>query len=281
METAATDLTFDDGRCSGVVVQTPQGRTTIEADLVVACDGRHSALRERAGLPLREIGAPIDVLWMRLSKKPDDPEQTFGSIVAGGILVAIDRGDYFQCAFVIRKGGFQALQSQGLDSFRTAIGEVAPFLRNRVGEIRSWDDVKLLAVRIARLERWYRPGLLCIGDAAHPMSPIGGVGINLAIADAVAAANILGERLRHGAVDEKHLRALQHRRVVPTRITQWLQATIQERVLSRILNAREPIHAPQLLLALRYLPPLRAIPAYVVGMGVRPEHVRSGVRPRA
>ena len=274
MRTEATDLTFDSGRCTGVVAQAPSGSATIAADLVVACDGRHSVLRERAGLPIREIGAPIDVLWMRLSKDRAGPEQTFGNVVAGGILVAIDRGDYFQCAFVIRKGGFEALQARGLDAFHAAIAETAPFLRDRVGEIRSWDDVKLLTVRIDRLERWYRDGLLCIGDAAHAMSPVGGVGINLAIQDAVATANILTEPLRRNAVEERHLRAVQRRREFPTRVTQWMQATIQQQVLSRVLDARQPIRVPFLLQMFRYVPLLRAIPAYIVGVGVRPENVR-------
>jgi 2-polyprenyl-6-methoxyphenol hydroxylase-like FAD-dependent oxidoreductase len=252
MQHEAVDLLRESDRYAGVAVQTPSGRQEIAADVVIACDGRHSIVRSRAALPVREIGAPIDALWMRLSKKRGDPEQTFGNIVNGGILVAIDRRDYYQCAFVIRKGGIEELQRRGIEAFRAAVAEIAPFLEDRVGEIRSWDDVKLLTVRIDRLVRWFSNGLLCIGDAAHAMSPVGGVGINLAIQDAIACANILTRPLLARNVSEADLRAVQRRREFPARVTQRAQEIVQDRLLTRILNAREPIHAPGIVKAFRH-----------------------------
>jgi 2-polyprenyl-6-methoxyphenol hydroxylase-like FAD-dependent oxidoreductase len=226
-----------------------------------------------------DIGAPIDALWMRMSRKADDPGQTFGNIAAGGILVAIDRNDYYQCALVIRKGGFAQIQARGLPALREQIATLAPFLASRVNEIATWDDVKLLTVKVDRLRTWYRPGLLCIGDAAHAMSPVGGVGINLAIQDAVAAANLLADPLRNGSPGIEQLRAVQRRREFPTRVTQGIQVFIQERVLNRVLNAREKVRAPALIRALLAIPYVRRLLARVVGVGVRPERVL--VRERA
>jgi 2-polyprenyl-6-methoxyphenol hydroxylase-like FAD-dependent oxidoreductase len=273
METEATDLQRDGSRVTGVVAKNAEGTMTIDAGLVVACDGRHSTLRERAGLRVIDIGAPIDVLWMRLSRSPDDPGQTFGNIAAGGILVALDRNEYYQCALVIRKGGFEEVQARGLEALRDQIATLAPFLAPKVHEIQSWDDIKLLTVKVDRLERWYEPGLLCIGDAAHAMSPVGGVGINLAIQDAVATANILAGALLNGQPDENALRAVQNRREFPTRVTQAVQVQIQNRIMNRVLNARASIRAPRLLRALLSIPFVRRIPARIVGVGVRPEHV--------
>jgi 2-polyprenyl-6-methoxyphenol hydroxylase-like FAD-dependent oxidoreductase len=273
MQTEATDLLRNGDRVTGVVAKNAYGSLEIEADLVVACDGRSSTLRERAGMRVIDVGAPIDALWIRLSRNPDDPGQTFGNIVAGGILVAIERNDYYQCALVIRKGGFQDVQTRGLDALRGQIATIAPFLASRVHEIRSWDDVKLLTVRVDRLETWCQPGLLCIGDAAHAMSPVGGVGINLAIQDAVAAANILGGALMNGTPDVRALHAVQRRREFPTRATQAIQVFIQERILNRVLNASAPVRAPRIVRALLSIPYVRRMLARIVGVGVRPEHV--------
>jgi 2-polyprenyl-6-methoxyphenol hydroxylase-like FAD-dependent oxidoreductase len=232
-------------------------------------------VRARAGLQSVELGAPMDVLWLRLSKHPDDPHETFGYIRGGRIMALIDRGAYWQCAYVIPKGTFAELREHGLDEFRRQVSAIVPFLGERVSEIQSWDDVKLLTVRVDRLRRWYRPGLLCIGDAAHAMSPIGGVGINLAIQDAVATANILGDQLRHGTVTLRDLRAVQRRRERAARLTQGLQLFIQSRIIGRVLaDGRAPLlgRVPWLL---RALPFLRRVPARLVGLGFRPEHVRS------
>ncbi len=275
METEAIDLLRDGDRVSGVRVRTPQGEQEILAQLVVACDGRHSTLRECAQLRVIDIGAPIDALWLRLSKHASDPQQTFGNIVPGGILVAIDRRDYYQCAFVIRKGGFAELQARGIEAFRQDVATAAPFLGDRVGEIATWGDVKLLTVKIDRLQQWYLPGLLCIGDAAHAMSPVGGIGINLAVQDAVATANILIPPLRRGAATTADLRAVQRRREFPTKLTQWLQMEAQNRVLNQVLQTREPIRIPGIIRFLFGFAAIRRIPARIVGVGFRPEHVRT------
>ena len=265
-----------DGRVAGVRAQTPQGPIDIHAGLVVGADGRASTVRSLGRLPIKEIGAPIDVLWMRLSKHPGDAATAaLGNVRNGHVFVMLDRGDYWQCAYVIRKGGYDELRRAGLDAFRAEIVSVVPFLSDRVGEIRSWDDVKLLTVKIDRLRQWHRPGLLCIGDAAHAMSPVGGVGINLAIQDAVAAANILAEPLRRGAPSAADLQAVQRRRELPARVTQRAQVFIQERVLFRTLKSGAPAKLPLVARLLNTFPVLRRIPARLVGLGVRPEHVRT------
>jgi 2-polyprenyl-6-methoxyphenol hydroxylase-like FAD-dependent oxidoreductase len=275
MEAEVTDLIVEGGRVVGLRAQTQEGAIEVRADLVVGADGRHSIVRERAGLKVINLGAPIDVLWMRLSKSPGDPPQTGGRINYGRMLVTIDRGDYWQCAFVIRKGGFDAIRGRGLDALRDDIVKIAPFLQSRMGELHDWDDVKLLTVAVDRLERWWRPGLLCIGDCAHAMSPIGGVGINLAIQDAVAAANILAQPLRDGTLSEANLQAVQRRRTLPTRLTQGMQVAIQQRVLDPVIGSDKPIKAPWPLRLFNHLPWLARIPARLVGMGFRPEHVRT------
>jgi 2-polyprenyl-6-methoxyphenol hydroxylase-like FAD-dependent oxidoreductase len=277
-EAEVTDLVAEGGRIIGVQGHGPEGPFEVRADLVVGADGRHSVVRERAGLRVTNLGAPIDVLWMRLSKKPGDPGQTLGRINHGRMLVTLDRGDYWQCAFVIRKGGFDRVRERGLASFRDDIVRIAPFLGDRVAELDDWDDVKLLTVAVDRLERWWRPGLLCIGDCAHAMSPIGGVGINLAIQDAVAAANILARPLLNGSLTDRDLAAVQRRRNLPTRLTQGMQVAIQQRVLDPVIGSDRPISAPWPLRLFNRLPVLRRIPARLIGMGFRPEHVRS---PRA
>jgi 2-polyprenyl-6-methoxyphenol hydroxylase-like FAD-dependent oxidoreductase len=232
-------------------------------------------LRRAAGLTVVDRGAPIDVLWMRLSKHPHDPPQTAGRINYGRMLVTLDRGDYLQCAFVIKKGGFDELRRRGLDALRADIARLAPFLRDRVGELQDWEQIKLLTVMVDRLERWWRPGLLCIGDCAHAMSPMGGVGINLAIQDAVAAANILAGPLRDGTLSDKDLEAVQQRRTLPTRLTQAVQVFMQNRVIDPALSSDKPIAAPLPLRLFNHLPLLPRLPARLIGMGVRPEHVNT------
>jgi 2-polyprenyl-6-methoxyphenol hydroxylase-like FAD-dependent oxidoreductase len=271
-----TELIEDGGRIAGVRVKTATGPQEIRADLVVGADGRHSVVRERAGLQIDSFGAPIDVLWMRMSRRPEDPMQALGNIQGGHILVMLDRGDYWQCAFVIPKDGYEELKARGIEAFRADIAATAPDMRDRVAELHDWSDIKLLTVLVDRLRRWHRPGLLCIGDAAHAMSPIGGVGINLAIQDAVAAANILAGPLASGTCSDADLARVQQRRELPTRIVQRAQVMIQERVLGPALRGRGPQQFPWPLKLLRWFPMLRRIPARLVGIGVRPEHVRAG-----
>jgi 2-polyprenyl-6-methoxyphenol hydroxylase-like FAD-dependent oxidoreductase len=274
MQAEAVDLVQQDGRIAGVRVHTPEGELEVRANLIVAADGRHSVLRERAGLEVINLGAPMDVLWLRLSRKPSDPGQTFGRIDTGRILVLLNREDYWQIAFVIPKGAAAEVQQRGLSAFQEDIARLSPFLRDRVGELRDWNDVKLLTVAVDRLRSWSRPGLLCIGDAAHAMSPIGGVGINLAIQDAVATANLLWASLRSGSPTESELHSVQRRRTWPTKATQWLQVTIQNRVIKRVLGGTKPLSLPWILKLVRRWPPLQRIPARVIGLGFQPEHVQ-------
>jgi 2-polyprenyl-6-methoxyphenol hydroxylase-like FAD-dependent oxidoreductase len=276
MESEVVDLLYEGERIAGVKVRTTSGERALRSDLVVAADGRHSIVRERAKLERLDLGAPIDVLWLRLSKRQDDKAQVFGRIDSGHIFVMLDRGDYWQCAFVIRKGGYDELRQRGLPSFRDEIARLAPFVHERVEELASWDDIKLLTVAVDRLRRWYRPGLLCIGDAAHAMSPVGGVGINLAVQDAVAAANILVPPLRSGApIGTEPLARVQRRRELPTRLTQGLQLFVQDRVMTRVLASGGPLPVPFAIRLLQRWPILRRIPARLIGIGVRPEHVRT------
>jgi 2-polyprenyl-6-methoxyphenol hydroxylase-like FAD-dependent oxidoreductase len=222
MNAEATDLLEDGGgRMVGVRAKTPDGALTIRANLVVGCDGRHSTVREKGGLKSDDYGAPMDVLWFRVSRKASDSTDTFGHIEAGRLMVMLDRGDYWQCAYVIPKGGIERVKAEGLETFRKRVVDMSPFLGDRVGELMSWDDVKLLSVTVDRLRKWWRPGLICIGDAAHAMSPIGGVGINLAVQDAVAVANRLADPLLRGAVRDEDLQAIEERRTLPVRFTQW------------------------------------------------------------
>jgi 2-polyprenyl-6-methoxyphenol hydroxylase-like FAD-dependent oxidoreductase len=275
MRAEVTGLVEEGGRVVGVTAATPQGPLEVHADLVVGADGRHSTVRQRAGLQVQDVGAPIDVLWLRLSRRPGDPSQPLGRFDRGRVFVMIDRGDYWQCGYVIAKGGIDAVRQRGLETFREDVAQVAPFLRDRVGDLRDWDDVKLLTVVVDHLRVWYRPGLLCIGDAAHAMSPVGGVGINLAIQDAVAAANALAGPLREGRVRTDDLRRVQRRRELPTRLTQWVQVLIQDRVITRVLGSRRALSLPWPLRLLRRFPVLRRIPARLIGMGFRPEHVKT------
>jgi 2-polyprenyl-6-methoxyphenol hydroxylase-like FAD-dependent oxidoreductase len=276
MEAEATDLIFENGRVVGMSAKTPEGLIEVRADLVVGADGRHSIVREKAELEVMDLGAPIDVLWMRLVRQPDDPVQTLGRFRAGKILVTLDRGDYWQCAYVIPKGGFEAIQKRGLQAFREDIETVAPFLRGRTAEWKDWNEIKLLSVAVDRLRIWSRPGLLCIGDSAHAMSPIGGVGINLAIQDAVAASNILSQPLLDKARLDDRLEEVQKRREFPTRMTQGFQVFAHKRFIGPALSSKTPIqHLPLPLRLLRRFPVLRRIPARLLGLGFRPEHVRT------
>jgi 2-polyprenyl-6-methoxyphenol hydroxylase-like FAD-dependent oxidoreductase len=274
MEAEATDLIFEGERVIGVRAKTPGGELEVRADLVIGADGRGSTARECAGLEVMDLGAPIDVLWFRLSKHAGDPQQSFGHVGAGQFMVLLDRGDYWQCGYVIRKGSFTEKHRQPLETFQEEIARCAAFLRDRVEEIKNWDDVRLLTVKVDRLRRWYREGLLCIGDAAHAMSPVGGVGINLAIQDAVATANILGDKLREGSVELDDLRAVQHRRERPARLTQRAQIFMHEHFLERVFSADKQMPPPLPARLLDDLPLLRRIPARMIGIGFRPEHVR-------
>jgi 2-polyprenyl-6-methoxyphenol hydroxylase-like FAD-dependent oxidoreductase len=278
METEAADLIFDGGNVTGVRAKTPEGDFDIRAALVVGCDGRHSTVRQNAKLEVEDIGAPIDVLWFRLSRKTGDTEETGGHMEAGKMLVMLNRRDYWQCAYVIPKGGIETVKREGLAAFRDRVSELEPFLKDRVGELKSFDDIKLLTVAIDRLRQWHRPGLLCIGDAAHAMSPVGGVGVNLAVQDAVAAANILAEPLRAGAVTTVHLAAVQARRSFPMRVIQRMQVIVQNKLLSPALASRERPKPPFVMRLIQWFPVLRRIPARIVGLGVRPEHIQTPER---
>ena len=275
MQAEAEGLLMEGDSVVGLRAQSPEGLLEIRATLVVGADGRHSTVRSLAGLKSEDFGAPMDVLWLRLSKRPGDGSETLGRIEAGRVFVMLDRGDYWQCAFVIPKGGYDALRANGIEAFRKEIVALNPALSGRVSEIASWDDVKLLTVSVDRLKRWYRPGLLCIGDAAHAMSPIGGVGINLAIQDAVAAANILWEKLRQGRVAEAELAKVQTRRQWPTEMTQALQLLVQKRVISNVLSMTAQPRPPFVFTLFNRFPVLRRLPARLIGMGFRPEHVET------
>lgn len=281
MRTEATALVVDGSRVTGVRARGPEGERAIRADLVLCADGRHSAMRAEAGLHPVVFGAPMDVLWFSLSRRPDEDAVTAGHFGRGRILVTLDRGTHWQCAYVVPKGGDAAIRAGGLPAFRAAIGELVPFLADRTGEIVSWDAVKVLTVAVDRLERWYRPGLLCIGDAAHAMSPLGGVGINLAIQDAVAAANLLAGPLRAGTLTAFDLARVQGRRTRPVRLTQGLQRLIQDRVIARVLDASGALTPPLALRLLDAVPALQRLPARIVGLGFRPEHVAVPERAQA
>jgi 2-polyprenyl-6-methoxyphenol hydroxylase-like FAD-dependent oxidoreductase len=274
LRSEATQLVREAGRVVGVCVRSPTGVAERRAALVVAADGRNSALREQAGLPVRSYGAPIDVLWFRLARLAGSGSQTLGRVEPGRILVRIDRGEYWQCGYVIGKGDFAELQARGIEAFREDVRELAGAQASGAEQL-EWSALHLLTVRVDRLLRWHQPGLLCIGDAAHAMSPVGGVGINLAIQDAVAAANALVAPLRQRRLRESDLRRVQRRREWPTRVTQALQLAVQRRVLLAVLAGRAPLRLPLALRLLQRWPRLRGLPARLVGLGVRREHVRT------
>ncbi len=275
MSTEAVDLIEEGGRVVGVRAKKADGELTIRADLVVGCDGRHSTMRTKASLESDDYGSPMDVLWFRISRRENDDADTFGHVEAGRMLIMLDRGDYWQCAFVIPKGGIEAVKARGLEAFRASVVEMSPFLSDRIGELKSWDDIKLLTVTVDRLRQWWRPGLICIGDSAHAMSPIGGVGINMAVQDAVAAANRLAGPLKARAVRDEDLRAIEKRRTLPVRFTQWMQLIIQKRVITRVLASEQRPKPPLLFKLFGIFPALRRIPARLLGVGIRPEHIRT------
>jgi len=276
-----TDLVEQNGHIVGVRAKTPQGALEVQADLTVGADGRRSIVREKAGFAVIDRGTPIDVLWMRVSRQAEDPNQTLGRFRGGNIVITLDRGDYWQCACVIPKRGFDKIQQRGLPAFREELVAAAPFLGERVHELKDWNDIKLLSVAVDRLQEWSRTGLLCIGDAAHAMSPLGGVGINLAIQDAVAAANILANPLLHSTVTDADLKKVQQRREFPTRMIQGLQVLAHKRVVNPYLSGKVPIRKlPLPLKLLQRFPALRRIPARAIGLGFRPEHVRTPEKAR-
>lgn len=276
-----TTLLEQDGYVTGVRAETADGPLLVNADLTIGADGRHSTVRKAAGLTVRDLGAPIDVLWMRLPMAAGDPSGTGARLGAGQFFVMLHRGSYWQCAYVIPKGGIAAIRARGLAAFHAELATVAPLFADRVSSLQSWDDIKLLSVTVDRLEHWWKPGLLCIGDTAHAMSPVGGVGINLAIQDALATANILAQSLADPAVTAQDLTPLlaqvQKRRLFPTRVTQAVQVTIQNRLLIPLVKRKrnQAITTPWPMRLLHRWPALRVLPAYAVGIGVRPEHVRS------
>ena len=276
MSTEARDLLVANGKVVGVKAAGSDGEFDIHADLVVGCDGRRSTVRAASGLKVEELGSPIDVLWFRLTKRASDPNEILGHLDANSMLVTIDRNEYWQCAFVIAKGGYDQIQAAGIDAFRASVVDGARFLADRIGELQSFADVKLLSVSVDRLTRWSKSGLLCIGDAAHAMSPIGGVGINLAIQDAVAAANLLWGKLKSGGVTESELDAVRKRRLFAVKVIQRMQITIQNRVLQpRISGQMRGTGVPWPMVLLNLSPWLRQWPAKLLGVGVRPERVRS------
>ena len=275
MRTEVTDLIEEAGVIVGVRAQTANGSLEVRGRLVAGADGRHSVVRARAGLPVEEFGAPMDVLWFRLPRRSSDPEDPIGRFDTGRIFIMLNRGQYWQCGFVIHKGSLDQLQARGLQAFRDNVAQLAPFLADRVGELQDWEAIKLLTVQVDRLRQWYRRGLLCIGDAAHAMSPVGGVGINLAIQDAVAAANLLAAPLRSDRLTTDDLRRVQERRDRPTRVTQRAQLFIQDRVIRRVLRSSDRLTPPLPIRLLARFPFLARFPARLIGLGVRPEHVNT------
>jgi len=280
MNTEAVDLIRRGETIAGVRATTPEGPIDIEADLTIACDGRHSTVRERAGFEVQEIGAPMDVLWFRAGRKADETENVFARVEPGKMMITFDRGDYWQCAYVIAKGQHDAVKARGLQALLDDVVRMAPILRSGIADVKSFDDVKLLTVAINRLARWTRPGLLLIGDAAHAMSPVGGVGVNLAVQDAVATANLLADKLQHGCPSEDELDAVRRRREFPVKMTQAMQVTVQNNIISGALQGGDrPLKVPLIVRLITALPWLQGIPARLLALGVRPEHVQSKAAP--
>lgn len=280
MNTEVVDLMRRGESIAGVRAMTPEGPIEIEADLTIACDGRHSIVRERAGLVVEEIGAPMDVLWFRAGRKADETENVFARVEPGKMMVTFDRGDYWQCAYVIAKGQYEAVKARGLQALLDDVVRMAPILKSGISDVKSFDDIKLLTVAINRLARWTRPGLLCIGDAAHAMSPVGGVGVNLAVQDAVATANLLADKLQHGCPSDDELDAVRRRREFPVKMTQRMQVIVQNNIISGALHGGDrPLKVPLIVRLITALPWLQGIPARLLALGVRPEHVQSKAAP--
>jgi 2-polyprenyl-6-methoxyphenol hydroxylase-like FAD-dependent oxidoreductase len=279
MQAEATDLIFEGERVVGVRAKTPQGPIEVRATLVIGCDGRHSTVREKAGLAAEDFGAPMDVLWFRLSRKPDDSMATGGVFDKGCVFIMLDRGDYWQCAYVIPKGSMDDVKRRGIEEFRARVARTEPSVSDRVGELAGWEQIHLLTVQVNRLKTWHRPGLLCIGDAAHAMSPVGGVGVNLAVQDAVAAANILADALYEKQDVDALLAKVQERRMFPTQATQRIQIAMQNTVIKGALKGGDDFKPPLPLRLMDRFAWLRRIPARVLGLGVRPEHVGTPERP--
>ncbi|HLX18342.1 MAG TPA: FAD-dependent oxidoreductase [Bradyrhizobium sp.] len=276
MNADATDLIWSGDEVVGVKTDTPEGPIEIRAALTIGCDGRHSVIRKSAGLEVEEIGAPMDVLWFRAGRRENERESLFARIQSGKMLVTFDRGDYWQCAYVIPKGEYDPVRARGLDAFRSDVTSMAPILASGISDVKTWDDVKLLTVAINRLKRWTRRGLLCIGDAAHAMSPVGGVGVNLAIQDAVATANLLAAKLANGCPTEDELDAVRRRREFPVRMTQAMQVVVQNNIISVALKGGDqPLRAPMFARLINATPWLQGVTARFVALGVRPEHVHS------
>jgi 2-polyprenyl-6-methoxyphenol hydroxylase-like FAD-dependent oxidoreductase len=273
MNSEAFDLILEEGQVRGVRVCEPGGELEVRAPLTVAADGRGSVLRERAGLPLVVTSPPVDVLWFRLSRRPEDPEATLGQVGSGGVMVLLNRGSYWQTAYTIPKGSFQVLRASGLEALREAVATRAPELGDRVGELTSWDQVKLLTVQADRLTRWYRAGLLCIGDAAHAMSPVGGIGINVALQDAVATANILTESILTSGATVHDLQRVQHYRESAVRNTQRVQV-FAHRILSRALQSTGPVTPPLALRIITKIPGFQYLTGRFIGMGLQPQHIK-------
>jgi 2-polyprenyl-6-methoxyphenol hydroxylase-like FAD-dependent oxidoreductase len=274
MQHEVVDLIFDQKRVAGVKVKTPDGERDFRGDLVIGADGRHAMTHTRAGFELKELGVPIDVLWMHISKRQGDPEQLFGFFRHGKLLVLINRAEYYQAGFVIPKGGIDGLKQRGLPALYEEIVALAPFLKDRIAELDNWSKIKLLTVQINRLCQWCREGLLCIGDSAHAMSPAGGVGINLALQDAVATANLLAMKLKAGRVTVADLEQVQKRREWPTRAIQAMQAFVHRRVVTG-RESKSGDSFPLFTRILQWFPPLRGLTARFIGLGPRPEHIRS------
>ncbi len=274
MQTEVLDLKKNNDSVCGVVARSQGEIIEINADLVVGADGRESTVRELSQLPLKKFGTPIDVLWFRVSHLPTDGHETLGRIEAGRMMVMIYRETYWQCGFVIKKGEAKTIKERGLDFFHNELLKLAPFLKERVYEVTNLNDLKLLSVRVDRLLRWHRPGLICIGDAAHAMSPIGGVGINLAIQDAVASANIIVPILKQRDLNDHDLAAIQKRRMWPTQVTQRLQIAIQNRIINRVIDQDKQHRFPIFLKLFLALPPIQRVPGRMIGLGIRPEHIK-------
>ena len=275
MEARATELLGNEERVTGLRAETKDGPLDIVADLVIGADGRHSVIRDLAGFTPKDYGVPIDVIWMRLPRVPSDPKEPVARLAAGRFFIMLYRGDYWQCAFVVPKGEFAKIQNDGIEKFRAQLKAIAGFAADRVETLRNFDNVSLLAVTVNRLTQWAKPGLLCIGDAAHAMSPVGGVGINLAVQDAIAVANLLWKPLSKGKPTLDELNRIQARRVFPTRMTQTVQVAIQNNIVSPLLAHQGELTPPFFLRLLDAVPLLRRIPACAVGIGIRPEHIQS------